>query len=154
MEATGIRPIEAARLTFADIDFEGAKITAKSKKSKGALRRRQIFVANDMVLEFLRRKSQGKGPDDHVFVTRKGPFKTDSLYHEVKSVAGKLGLKHITTYGLRHKVGTDLGNNGASVFVIASILGHSNVNTTRRYVHENEKTLREAMTSRHLQRVI
>jgi site-specific recombinase XerD len=46
---------------------------------------------------------------------------------------------------LRHTVGTRLGRAGQDIHTIASILDHSQLSTTRRYVKHNTESIRKGL---------
>lgn len=53
----------------------------------------------------------------------------------------RLGLTGFTVYGIRHGFGTKLARRGVSAFYIAELMGHTKLETTRRYVHSEKKLL-------------
>lgn len=54
--------------------------------------------------------------------------------------------KHITWHCARHTAGTLMSQNGTNAFIIASVLGHSNIKHTGRYVRVDNKDLLNAMS--------
>ena len=51
----------------------------------------------------------------------------------------RLKIKNFSPHRLRHSLCSELYHNGANKVLISTILGHSNVNTTKRYVHPDLK---------------
>ena len=51
----------------------------------------------------------------------------------------RLKIKNFFPHRLRHSLCTELYHNGANIVLISTILGHSNVNTTKRYIHPDLK---------------
>ena len=60
-------------------------------------------------------------------------------------------LKHITPHKLRSTFGTQLYRNTGDIYVVADVLGHKDVNTTKRhYAAITEDIRRNASTKVHL----
>ncbi len=51
----------------------------------------------------------------------------------------KYNLKNFSPHRLRHTLSTNLYANGGDLLFIMSIMGHTNMNTTKRYIHENKE---------------
>ena len=55
-------------------------------------------------------------------------------------------VKHITPHKLRSTYGTNLYQESKDIYLVADVLGHADVNTTRRHyaeiVDENKRTAR------------
>lgn len=129
--ATGCRPIEAKNLRWSDIDYECQTLTFKCGKNANIRRKFPLTKALDQFLHTIKMRGS------HVF----HQFNADNLYHHCKKRMNRLGLKGFTVYGLRHGFGTRLANQGVSSFYIAELMGHSDMKTTRGYVHSDKKVL-------------
>jgi len=55
------------------------------------------------------------------------------------------GLKRVSPHVLRHTFAKSLVDNGVSLEKVAALLGHSDLNTTRRYVTPGERDLQDAV---------
>ena len=60
----------------------------------------------------------------------------ESLFTRIRR---KQGIKNFSPHRLRHSLSTEMYSNGCDLIQISSILGHSNVNTTKRYIHPDLK---------------
>jgi integrase len=60
-------------------------------------------------------------------------------FGEACKVAGLIGLRF---HDLRHTATTRLADAGINIIVIAEILGHSDIRTTKRYSHAMDETMR------------
>ena len=49
--------------------------------------------------------------------------------------------------GIRHTVGTRLTKNGIPINVVQNILAHTDIRTTMRYVHVQDNSIKEAITT-------
>lgn len=128
---TGCRPIEAKNLRWTDVDYESQTLTFKCGKNAEVSRKFPITKRLDRFLHCI--NMQGA----HVF----HQFNADNLYHHCKKRMNRLGLKNYTVYGLRHGFGTRLAKAGVNSFYIAELMGHSDLKTTRGYVHYDKKLL-------------
>jgi integrase/recombinase XerD len=64
----------------------------------------------------------------------------------LKDSIEKLGwTKHVTAHILRHSFASTLVRNNASLPAVQSILGHSDLRVTSRYIHQNLEQLRDAV---------
>lgn len=57
----------------------------------------------------------------------------------------KLGLGHLHFHDVRHSTASELINNGASLKIVGSILGHKSQASSNRYAHLNTNTLTDAV---------
>lgn len=71
----------------------------------------------------------------------------------VKKYASTVTGKHITPHKLRSTYGTNLYKETGDIYLVADVLGHSDVNTTRKHYAELEedrkKKFKDAVTLRH-----
>jgi integrase len=85
--------------------------------------------------------------DEFVFVNPK----TQTRFKEVKKGFGtamKLaGISGLVWHDLRATFGTRLGEAGFDAFIIAALMGHSQIQTTARYVRATERNKRAAVES-------
>jgi site-specific recombinase XerD len=54
-------------------------------------------------------------------------------------------MPHVHFHDLRHSCASMLINKGVDLYTVGAILGHSSTQTTARYSHLADKTLRAAM---------
>lgn len=137
---TGVRPIEAASLSWKDVLY--AQRAARVECGKGAESARYIPLTEPS-LDFLsklyaeaRKKGMARGADP-VFLNEYGErFKPDNLQHAFAKVRKKLKLpKALQIYGLRHTFATKLVMSGANIIAVKKLMGHSQIKTTERYTH-------------------
>ena len=134
---TGIRISECVGLNVEDIDFNNNAFTVTRKGGN-----RVILYFNDEVKEalekWLEHRSKIKDlPKDEraLFISlqnkRIGVRAVEKL---VKKYAGCVTpLKHITPHKLRSTYGTNLYRETNDIYVVAAVLGHKDVNTTRKH---------------------
>ncbi len=121
----GLRPMEASLLTVEDIT--DTYVHVRGTKSKKADR----YVVRPEALIF---DLRGKSPSDRVFVNRHGKSLTrDDLRRIWASFKDGLALQDVTLYTLRHTYGTRAQKAGVPIDVLADLMGHEKIETTRKY---------------------
>ena len=129
----GLMVSELAALTWGDVAEHQIGAVLRVVGYKGKLRDVLISPASWKALLLLRGHSRATDP---VFVSRKGGHMDPSAVHRVvKAAADRAGLpKGMSTYWLRHAQTAHSIEAGTSLDALRGRLGHSNVDTTRRYV--------------------
>lgn len=132
---TGCRPVEAKNLKWTDINYDELELTLRCGKNAKVSRKFPITNQISKLLHSIKLDSL------HVFSDNKKQISNDNLYQYCMNRLKALGEAKYTVYGLRHSFGTRLSQEGANAFDIAELMGHSKMETTRRYVHTNKKNL-------------
>ena len=85
---------------------------------------------------------------DNLFVSNYGtPMRHDLIAKMLKKNAKKAGLSEdITNHSLRHSFISAVTLT-SGVAVAREVVGHVNLSTTQRYVHNTEETIKNAMVS-------
>ena len=138
--AAGLRISEVAKLKVVDIDSKTNQIyvsMGKGKKDRYCL----LSKAN---LEILRKYYEEYRPTDWLF-TGKYPDKhiaIRTIQHIFENACKKARIKkNATVHTLRHSFATHLLEDGADIFQIKQLKGHSNIRTTCIYLHLKRKDL-------------
>lgn len=136
---TGCRPMELKNLKWTDINYDQKTITLRCGKNAHVTR---SFPITDELDHFLHNI---KFDTNFVFTENKKQINSDTLYHYCKKRLNSLGLSEFTVYGIRHGFGTKLALAGVSAFYIAELMGHSKLETTKKYIHSDKKQLIKAL---------
>lgn len=64
---------------------------------------------------------------------RGGRLSGRSLAQVVTAIGGEAGIEGLSTHLLRHTFGTNLVRQGFDVVLVAELMGHRRLDTTRRY---------------------
>ena len=147
---TGIRISECVGLNVDDIDFKNDSFTVTRKGGN-----RKILYLPEEVADALRMYLQ----EDRLLVETTDPAlflsmqKSRISIRAVEVLVKKYSklitpLKKITPHKLRSTFGTNLYRETKDIFVVAEVLGHRDVNTTKRhYAAMSEDILRAAARS-------
>ena len=146
---TGIRISECVGLNIDDIDFENNAFTVTRKGGN-----RVILYFNDEVKtaleEYLIDRAKIKDlPEEEnaLFLSlQKKRMNVRSVQELVKKYSSvTTPLKHITPHKLRSTYGTNLYRETKDIYIVADVLGHKDVNTTKKhYAAISEDIRREA----------
>ncbi len=149
---TGIRVSECVGLDMQDIDFEinGFLVTRKGGQ-------RVVLYFSDEVADVLREYLDWRrtldaqpGHERALFLsTQRRRLDVRSVQMLVKKYAAVVTpLKHITPHKLRSTFGTNLYAETGDIYLVADVLGHADVNTTRRhYAAQSDENRRKAAHS-------
>lgn len=140
---TGMRLGEQLRLTWDRVDFSRrVLILTKTKSGKD----REIPMNSEVLKNLFALQSRLDG-HEFVFVNPQ----TKTRIKEVKKGFGTAmkmaGISGLVWHDLRATFGTRLGEAGFDAFTIAALMGHSQIQTTARYVRATERNKRAAVES-------
>lgn len=147
---TGIRVSECIGLNCEDIDFDNYSIRVTRKGGN-----QSVLYLSEEVVEALNlyneERSEMKGAGSPAFfLSLQGTrLSTRAVQNIVKKYASIITpLKHITPHKLRSTYGTTLYQETGDIYLVADVLGHKDVNTTRRhYAAQAEENRRLAAKS-------
>ena len=134
---TGIRVSECIGLNMNDIDYKNSGIHIHRKGGKEV-----IIYFGDEVEEALRVYEEerrhiipAQGHEDAFFLSmQRKRISARSVENLVKKYARTVTtLKKITPHKLRSTYGTSLYRETGDIYLVADVLGHSDVNTTRKH---------------------
>ena len=145
---TGIRVSECVGLDLEDVDFKNAGIHIHRKGGKEVL-----IYFGDEVEEALRLYYEERkrilpmsGHEQAFFLSmQKRRLSVRSVENLVKKYSRTVTtLKNITPHKLRSTYGTNLYRETGDIYLVADVLGHSDVNTTRRHYAAMEEDRRRS----------
>ena len=134
---TGIRVSECVGLNIADIDFKNGGIRIYRKGGKEVT----VYFGTEVeeaLLDYLEERDRiipETGSEDALFLSlQKKRMAVRSVENLVKKYARTVApLKPITPHKLRSTYGTSLYRETGDIYLVADVLGHSDVNTTKRH---------------------
>jgi integrase len=128
-----------ARQTFPG---KGGLVTKQTKSRK----ERRVPIL-DPLRPILERLTTGKDPDDRLLTGPRGGALTTATVRDATTwdqTVANLGLPDLTRHGLRHTGATWMADAGVPLHVLQDILGHASVETTRGYLHPDDRHLASA----------
>lgn len=128
---TGARKGELMGLHWADIDFERAE--ARVGRTKNGEPR--VLPLVPLVLAELERFKAG--PRAKVFASPRDSAKAFAFEGQFTQALKVAKVKDFTPHCLRHTCASMLAMNGASLLEIADVLGHRQLQVTKRYAHHS-----------------
>ncbi len=144
--STGIRRSEAVTITLDDLNLEERQLLIRGKGDK-----ERVVPLTDQAVEAIqaylpyRTKTQSR----HLFVSAwKGqPIHGRCINRMLKIVIQKAGLagQGITPHKLRHTFATHLIRNGVDIRTVQELMGHSELETTAKYLHSDTRTKQAAV---------
>lgn len=140
---TGMRRTEVSLLKISDIDSKRMMIRVEC--GKGGVSR--DLPLSPALLETLREYWRWKKPRSYLFPGRAQdrPISDKTVWYACTEAARYAGItKHVTPHTLRHSWATHLLEAGTDLRTIQVLLGHSDLETTAKYLH---------LSLRHLQAV-
>lgn len=140
---TGCRKSEALKLCWRSVCFDSRIITIEGMTTK-TLKTRQVMMTERVFVELTALwEASTKDVNGRVFGV------SDNVRKSFASACEVAGIKHggldgLTLHSLRHSAATRLVQGGMPLQLAGRILGHSQVNTTYRYLSANTQTLAQA----------
>lgn len=132
--SAGLRVSEAAHLKISDIDSNNMRILVR--QAKGHKDRYSILSEKNLLL--LRQYWKSYRPSFWLFpgIPDSKPIAARTIQSVFKQALLASGVaKDVSIHALRHSFATHSLNHGASILQIKELLGHSDIQTTSKYLH-------------------
>ncbi|MCD8292056.1 MAG: site-specific integrase [Prevotella sp.] len=139
---TGLRWCDVRELTFANVDFSNRLLSFTQIKTDGHSASASVQIPlNDNLLSLIGEKGE---PYDKIFVLPTYEASCKSLKKWVK----RAGIdKNISWHCARHSFAVNVLSNGADIKTVSSLLGHSSIAMTEKYLHAIDSLKRNAIDS-------
>ncbi|MEY2196876.1 tyrosine-type recombinase/integrase [Neobacillus sp. BF23-41] len=142
---SGLRIKEAISLSVDDIDLNGRRIVLPAEKAKG--RKSRIIPLSGLVIKMLIElitENETHFDSKKLFLNWYGePMSEDTFRRNLNRYVKKAGItKSFTCHDFRRQSITEMLASGASIFAVQAIVGHSQISTTKKYVHFDEQTIK------------
>lgn len=152
---TGIRVSECVGLDIQDADFDACGIKIRRKGGYEAI----VYFGEEVetaLLDYLEQREHiipADGHENAFFLSLQNRRMTvRAVENLVKKYASRMTtLKNITPHKLRSTYGTALYQESGDIYLVADVLGHKDVNTTRKhYAAQQDERRRRAAQYVHL----
>jgi integrase len=143
---TGCRLSELLKLQWSEIQDDWLLLQAHKTKTKRA-RRLPVSPTLRAILDRRRKGPDGNdvSEDSHVFGDETGKLISRRLAHRYwKAACTKAKIDGLRFHDLRHEMGSQTLEAGASLHEVQAILGHTTLAMTGRYLNATEKGVGEA----------
>lgn len=131
---TGMRLNELLHIEVKNIYLEKRCIFLTTTKTN---KDRYVYFSNH-TKKLVAKHLKLSGNKTYLFTNKDGEILKESAIESLFArIRRKLNIKNFSPHRLRHSLSSEMYNNGADLILISDILGHSNLNTTRRYIHPN-----------------
>ena len=130
---TGARYSEIANIGWSRIDLASRTIHLWRQK----VQNETVFYMTDRAFDVLSRRDATKA-SQYVFCNRNGDARGYSAM-SIRKAIQRAGLRDCRIHTLRHTHASRLVQNGMSVYEVKEILGHTDIKTTLRYAHLEQR---------------
>ncbi len=127
--ATGIRISELPFITLEAVQVGRATVTLKGKT-------RTVLLPGELCRKLKKYTRERKISSGSIFISRSGrPLDRSNILHEMKALCAAAGVpkSKVFPHNLRHLFACAYMKVHRDIAMLADILGHSNINTTRIY---------------------
>jgi integrase len=148
LRLTGARPGELCAARIDQLEGTPGEMVIVQTEHKTARKtgmKRRILLspqAEEIVREEIGDRAAGP-----IFLTARGlPWLRDRLSREFRRCRDHFGIsKKIVLYSLRHELASLMIDAGADISEVKVQLGHTDIGTTQKYVHPDEKKVRRSV---------
>ena len=149
---TGIRVSECVGLDLNDLDFNNDGIKIRRKGGNESI----VYFGDevrDALEEYLKEREQiipATGSEEALFLSlQKKRISVKAVENLVKKYSGLVTkLKNITPHKLRSTYGTNLYRETGDIYLVADVLGHKDVNTTKKHYAAIEDSRRRSAANK------
>lgn len=142
---SGLRFCDLKALTFESVDYANRLLTFEQSKTKGHSSQSQVIIPlSDTLLEIIGTPSEPNNRSEFVFPLPSYEMCLKALQHWTK----RAGItKHISWHCGRHSFACNILNKGANIKVVSSLLGHSSLQHTEKYLRAVDTLKQDAINS-------
>jgi len=143
----GLRPKEISLITLDDISFRQKEIFIRSRKNYSPA---QLPLPDDTIKAITAYIVGGRPESDHrtLFLQLIPPYnpvnKRNDIRRSIRECMHKNNLR-ASAYWLRHSYAQNLLESGASIYEIKEMMGHKNIDSTRKYLSIHINLMREVI---------
>jgi integrase len=135
---TGLRQGEIFSLRWRDVDLENRLVNIRAFHTK-TMKERQVAITTRLAIELEKLKASATDDRDGLVFGI-----LDNVKRSFTAARSQAGLKDLRFHDLRHTAATRLVGAHIPLSEVGRVLGHSQANTTYRYVNANVETAKRA----------
>lgn len=135
---TGARSSEVLAIEKSAIDLKENTITLRHTKNK---KQRKVFITNELSKEYIKKMLKKDYPGKYLLYDslNNRPANYNHIRYYLHRLRDHFNLQRLHAHLFRHTVATWWLENGADIYFVKEVLGHSNINQTMRYLHSSVK---------------
>ena len=145
---TGMRLSECVGIDINHIDFEinAIKITRKGGNETIIYFGDEVYNALTAYMKERKNKTPKEGDENALFLSMQNRRLTDRAIQKMVKKYSEvvISLKKISPHKLRSTYGTNLYKETGDIYLVATVLGHKDVNTTRKHYAEMDEDRRKS----------
>jgi excisionase family DNA binding protein len=138
---TGMRLGEILNLEWDQVDFQALSICVEKTKSG----RSRTIPINPLLFEELKKLRIENGQSPYVFPNPDTGKPITTVKRSFTGACRRAGIEGLRFHDLRHTFGSRLVQRGADIETVRSLLGHSSITITQRYVHTTDDRKKAAV---------
>ncbi|MDH4218569.1 MAG: tyrosine-type recombinase/integrase [Candidatus Aminicenantes bacterium] len=138
---TGMRLGEILNLQWDQIDFQGQSICVEKTKSG----RSRTIPINPLLFKELKELRSVNGQSPYVFPNPDTGKPLTTVKTGFNAACRRAGIEGLRFHDLRHTFGSRLVQKGVDIETVRSLLGHSSITITQRYVHSTDDRKKAAV---------
>ncbi len=148
---TGIRLSELISISDKNIDWEQESLRVIGKRNKERIIPLSEALCSEIKDYIALRNQETDAHAERLFVRANGmPLYPKLVYNMVrKKMSAASSLKKKSPHILRHSFATTLLNEGADIYAVKELLGHSSLAATQVYTHTSFEELRNIYNNAH-----
>jgi len=138
---TGVRASELCQLVVGDLDLQTGTATVQSKgrRNAGQGKRRTVHFetrTKKALWQYLAHRAVLGQDIEPLFCTRAGdPMTRENLRGHLHKIGKRANVNGVYPHRFRHTFAIQYLRNGGDLFTLQRLLGHSAIESTRRYLH-------------------
>ncbi|GIO38835.1 tyrosine recombinase XerC [Paenibacillus antibioticophila] len=138
----GLRVAEVADLKVSDVLLDSGLLIVRSGKGK-KYRHVPLGVKTRAIIQAWLDHHNGHSP--HLFYSQRDPKMTARAIQHMMGRLSRLSKIPFTVHQLRHTFAKRVANESGQIEVVATVLGHANIQTTRRYIEPSIHEIRKVV---------
>ncbi len=140
---TGARIQEIMLIETKNINLDKCEILLTKTKTKED---RYVFFTESLTLPLIKKMLKVKKKHTYLLhnIDKDRPANYDDIRYILKQVKKTLNIDHLHPHMFRHTVATYLLESGMSLPSLMGVLGHKNLETTKRYLHISKMHIKKS----------
>lgn len=139
--SSGLRRSELAQLKISDVNLRTHEVHVRHGKGD----KERISYINELAEKCIEKYLSERDDElDILFLSQIGggrQYTSNGIYRLIETIGERAGVEDVHPHRFRHTMASNLSARGMPVHEIQQILGHSDINTTMRYIHTSRATI-------------